>query len=795
MNYIVLMLCIAIQPLAATVFTVINTNDAGSGSLRDAITAANLDSFPPTSIYFNIPGAGPHTITPTTFYFNDPSNIQSLAFPPFTQTITLDATTQPGYSIGNPQIIIDFSIIASFNKRGNGFTILGADNCIIKGLQINSYVGNVSGRGISIQNTSSHGASGNQVTQCDCGNYNLFGNTRAIVIDGSASSTFPIVNTIIGGPNPTDGNVLSGNSIAGLVLEFNVYNSIVQNNKIGTDITGTVARPNAYAILLTGNATFPCNNNLIIDNVLAGNTLYQLILQNNSNFNIVQNNKIGTNSSGTAALGSAGIGVLLANDPGIFCIGNLIGGTGPNEGNVISGMVDVLLTFTADTTLATPIRLSSSPGIGMYLTDNVNSTTIIGNFIGTDITGTSPIPNSYGIYIQGDPGLPCSNNIIGIPGAGNVISYNTINGIVLASNVLDTSIQGNFIGTDTSATLHEGNGASGIVIQGTNGNPCTGNLIGGTTAGAKNSIVNNGQFGVEFSGDPTTPDTLNAIIGNSIYNNAGNGINLTNNANNLQEGPTLASFGLCCNGTEFSIGGFAPSIPSSSTFRLEFFTNPINSSPITEGQQLVGIIPTIASGQSFLLTFTSNSVSFLSATATDLNNSGLPGNTSEFTSSFTSVPLSCSQTIITAYPTAITMGNSSTLTATITGSGPFSITWSDGFTQTDIVATATHTVFPTETKTYSAITTDSTGCTMESENSATVTVSCPLQPFVAEKVFCNSNGQLILGRRGKNRILLQQVGTTVVESSFYAAPILDTFVGPITISDFDTMVNQGCTCN
>ncbi len=49
----------------ADTFTVINTDDTGPGSLRQAITDANNHAGSDT-IAFNIPGTGTHTITPAT---------------------------------------------------------------------------------------------------------------------------------------------------------------------------------------------------------------------------------------------------------------------------------------------------------------------------------------------------------------------------------------------------------------------------------------------------------------------------------------------------------------------------------------------------------------------------------------------------------------------------------------------------------------------------------------------------------------------------------------------------------
>lgn len=753
MKYNILVLLLLLVPqLKATTFTVINTNDSGAGSLRQAITDANLDMSPPTIIDFNIPGAGPHTIVPTTFFL---IAARSMVYPPFTQTITLDATTQPGYSIGNQQIIIDYSTTSAALHSGNGLTILGADNCVIKGLSFNSYVGLISGRGISIQNTLTHGVDGTHISQCRGGSYLMFGNTRAIVADGSASAVFPITNTVIGGPNPEDGNVLSGNSIAGLFLQFNVLNSLVQNNKIGCDKTGTTAVGNAYGIAMIGDTNFPVNGTVIKDNVIAGNSTYGIIIQSNANENIIQNNKIGTEITGASALGHAAVGVLMVNAPGNTCEGNLIGGTGLNEGNVISG------------------NDGGGVGVGIYMSDNINTSTIEGNFIGTDITGTAAIPNLYGIYIQGglsmfsgaditttitaaEPygvalptlsGTPCVDNVIGgsAAGAGNVISFNTIDGIYLFSNVVDTIIQGNFIGTDLTGLVDQGNGGSGIVIQGVDGGPVTGTLIGGTTTSAKNIIANNDAFGVSFLGDPATPDILNAIIGNSIFNNVGKGINLTNNANDLQQGPTITSVTTCCNDTNFAVVGVAPVLPAASNFRLEFFNNPSNTAPNTQGKQLIAVIPSIGSGENFSLSAISPTPitpgSFLTATATNLNNGGNPGNTSEFTLDFSiSAAAECIDATLTTNVDQVDVGGSATLTVTITsGVGPFDIDWSDGFTQTGVVSSADHIVSPDMTTTYSALITDSNGCTFETNDVTIVVVSGQLSPISEAiiKKYCN----------------------------------------------------------
>lgn len=70
---------------AATAIIVTNTDDSGSGSLRQAILDANANTGLDT-IAFNIPGSGVHTINLTS------------ALPTITDPVVIDGYTQPGSS-------------------------------------------------------------------------------------------------------------------------------------------------------------------------------------------------------------------------------------------------------------------------------------------------------------------------------------------------------------------------------------------------------------------------------------------------------------------------------------------------------------------------------------------------------------------------------------------------------------------------------------------------------------------------------------------------------------------------
>src|SRR5262245_44812795 len=88
----------ASAPLLAGAFTVTNTNDSGPGSLRQAINDAN-SNIDFSTILFNIPGAGVHTIAPAT------------SLPPLGAIVLIDGYSQPGASkntleIGNNAVLL-----------------------------------------------------------------------------------------------------------------------------------------------------------------------------------------------------------------------------------------------------------------------------------------------------------------------------------------------------------------------------------------------------------------------------------------------------------------------------------------------------------------------------------------------------------------------------------------------------------------------------------------------------------------------------------------------------------------
>src|SRR5207247_1794317 len=171
-------------------------------------------------------------------------------------------------------------------------------------------------------------------------------------------------------------------------------------------------------------------------------------------------NLIGTDVTGTLALGNTGPGV------DINASNNLVGGATTDARNVIS---------------------ANNRGVDLF---GGSSNAVQGNFIGTDVTGTIALGNpNVGVNLNSG----VSDTIGGLtatPGTppGNLISGNNGNsGVILG--VVDTSgnlIQGNIIGADITGTQPLGNSPGGITVNGHD------NTVGGTDPDAGNIIAFNG---------------------------------------------------------------------------------------------------------------------------------------------------------------------------------------------------------------------------------------------------------------------------------------------------------------
>jgi len=230
------------------------------------------------------------------------------------------------------------------------------------------------------------------------------GNTAAgnfIGVDVRTATTSG--NNVIG--TATVGNVISANGGTGVLIQPTglAPNTIVRNNIIGLDRSGTVALGNgAMGIDVQSGSAQTIDNNVIAGNGVAFNGLgapplnaAQIRLTNSSTTTQLTRNVIGTNSGFTTSVAPANLGILVES----VATNNQIGLSG--QANSIGGM-------------SHGVRIQGSQATG-----NILGGVVIGNAAAT--------ANVTGVYIHQSPG----NTIT----AGNVISNNTGDGVVIDSDV------------------------------------------------------------------------------------------------------------------------------------------------------------------------------------------------------------------------------------------------------------------------------------------------------------------------------------------------------------------------
>jgi parallel beta-helix repeat protein len=133
---------------------------------------------------------------------------------------------------------------------------------------------------------------------------------------------------------------------------------------------------------------------------------------------------------------------------------------------------------------------------------NTRDNTVAGNWIGIGMKG-NVYSNAVGVSIRDGAG----ENVIGSTLRGNLISGNT-QGISLY-NSNDNQVIGNLIGLGTDGQTPVANQNGGILLFG----GASGNQIGGSAAGERNTIAANGGQGIYISG---TGSDSNSILGNYI---------------------------------------------------------------------------------------------------------------------------------------------------------------------------------------------------------------------------------------------------------------------------------------
>lgn len=249
----------------------------------------------------------------------------------------------------------------------------------------------------------------------------------------------------IGGDNPADRNIISGNYFDGIEIADSgtMFNNI-KGNYVGTDISGTVALPNYIGI---GFATLPSKNN-VENNLISGNNYIGLLFFEHSDSNTVYSNKIGTAADGVSPLGNTAAGIVIEKESKY----NMIGGAG--KGNIVA------YNDTAG------IILSDTATLYNTLSENIIHSNGLMNI---DIYPFGINPNDSGDYDNG------CNGLMNYPVINNVI-YDSGSGLTYIDGTIDYQINGGPAGIKIEVFEADGMNLFG------HGDPVT--FLSGATAAA-----------------------------------------------------------------------------------------------------------------------------------------------------------------------------------------------------------------------------------------------------------------------------------------------------------------------
>ena len=538
---------------------VVNTNNSGQGTLRQFILNSNelantnldQEDNPTNGVAFTkapeweisifmIPGIGTHIIEPI-------SVLKSIRDP---------QTHITGYTqAGSNQGAIAARTI-NVELKGNTTTYdaitIHTESVHVSGLSIHSFR-----KGVYANSTNAE-------------DIFVWGNYIGTESDGTTIGTNvssgvdfrSISNSVVGTNGDSINDANEGNLISNSYYGIDTRNGnglLISGNYIGLDKTGTVDLGNRYIGVYLGDATgvnyvgfkddLANSNANHLRNVIGGNG-NDAVRISNSNNQVIAGNYLGTDVTGTVAIGNSNYGIQLQGTSTNVLIGtNSNGDDDILERNIISGNGSGFR------------NLGSSTGVMV---------TISGNYIGTDVTGLFAVPNlNNGIELSLD------NSIIGTNGdgindeiEGNIISGNLEDGIRVFGDANNNIIAGNKIGVGADGITPIGNGKRGIIVANTANNNAFGYLSSmmnsdGLVVG--NQIKYNDDAGIAMPSSGAN----NRISRNQIADNSQLGIDLDydlvssndngdgdTGANALLNFPVLDTAYIV--GTTLTILGFAP---------------------------------------------------------------------------------------------------------------------------------------------------------------------------------------------------------------------------------------------
>jgi hypothetical protein len=571
-------------------------------------------------------------------------------------------TTDPGYDAATgvwtiapqlnplPAISTNAAIIDGYSQPGSSRnTLAHGDNAKLK-IALNGGLQGIDGLTFSEQGSQVFGldfekfqdgvviaAPGNvQVAGCFIGT-DPTGETRAGNSDGVLVENS---SNLIGGPIVGDRNIISGNYLSGIYVPNQTYNvlnitptgNLIENNFIGLDATGTKALSNASGgVQDNGTGDTYGGTTAGLGNVVSGNVEGGISALGSVT---IEGNYVGTDAAGNVALGnggSAGSGVGIA--AGDYFRAESV--TTIISNNVVSGNDE-------------GIDLNMFPG-------SQTAYTIANNLIGTNAAGTSALGNTgIGLSVSVD-NATVENNVISANYEGVVVgTVYPLSEVHLQHDVF----LGNLIGTDKTGTIALGNKTTGIEID------TSAITIGGTGPGQANVVAHNG-YGIIMMHGQQDQFTRNSIFGNTGFpGSPPPGLVVDPPLNQSIAAPVLTfTPGTGGNNT---LAGTLTEAPNT-TYVVEVFSNPsARTADQAQGQTFLQDVNVKTDGTgkgTFSLT---EPTSFYTATATDPS-----GDTSQFSNAagLVTVNMPATTTTVSSSQNPSTLGHQVTFTAVVTAAG------------------------------------------------------------------------------------------------------------------------------
>jgi hypothetical protein len=391
-------------------FTVTNTSDSGTGSLREAIGDSNASPGDNT-IHFAIPGTGPFTIQ------------LNSALPAITNPVILDGYSQFGASPNTNPPGQGFNSVLEIQISGTepptfGCLDVEAGNGMTLAMEVRGLVINHCDPAITV------GAGGQNAVIS--GNFVGTDPTGTLAENPKGGGFFISGVTAVA----LAGNLVSGNgntSSSGIVFSGAIFigemsGALLVGNLVGTDRTGTIAVPGGAGVDLANTSAVTIGGDTADDrNVIVAPFGVFAPFGSDTGLQIVRN-FFGTDVTGTKTLGHADTDIRVSS-PSLI------------EGNVVAG-ADVGIEI---------------DGTGVV---------VRGNFVGTDVTGTLNLgltvagilvnPTGTGAQIGGTSAGEA--NVIAHCGSGSDLSGGVValadGAMIRGNSIFDNELLGIDLGAD-----------------------------------------------------------------------------------------------------------------------------------------------------------------------------------------------------------------------------------------------------------------------------------------------------------------------------------------------------------